>query len=74
MRKARGATPRVLLGILLLCNLAAADVPWASALEVGKPAPDFALPSTTGENISLRQFRGRKLVLIEFYGAAFVPT
>jgi peroxiredoxin Q/BCP len=45
----------------------------ATALEIGKPAPDFTLPSTTGEKISLSQYRG-KLVLVEFYGAAFVPT
>jgi len=40
----------------------------ASALEVGEEAPDFTLPSTLGEEISLRQFRGKQLVLIEFYG------
>ncbi len=74
MRMARRVTIGVLMGILLLVGLEAGGVPWASALEIGKPAPDFSLPSTTGENISLQQFRGRKLVLIEFYGAAFAPT
>ena len=39
----------------------------ATALEVGEKAPDFTLPGTTGEKISLSQFRGNKLVLIEFY-------
>ena len=39
----------------------------ATALEVGEKAPDFTLPSTTGEKISLSQFRGKNLVLIEFY-------
>jgi len=34
---------------------------------IGKPAPDFALPSTTGENISLRQFKGKKTVILYFY-------
>ena len=34
---------------------------------VGKPAPDFTLPSTTGENISLRQFKGKKTVVLYFY-------
>jgi thioredoxin-dependent peroxiredoxin len=34
---------------------------------IGKPAPDFALPSTTGENISLRQFKGKKTVVLFFY-------
>ena len=40
----------------------------ATALEVGEKAPDFTLPSTTGEQISLSQFQGKQLVLLEFYG------
>jgi hypothetical protein len=46
----------------------------AIALEVGDQAPDFELPSTTGGKISLSQFRGKKLVLLEFYGADFSPV
>lgn len=46
----------------------------ATALDVGDKAPDFTLPSTTGQNISLSQFRGKKLVLLEFYGADFRPV
>ena len=34
---------------------------------IGKPAPDFTLPSTTGENISLKQFKGKKTVILYFY-------
>src|SRR3989441_11294826 len=34
---------------------------------IGKPAPDFTLPSTTGESISLRQFKGKKTVILYFY-------
>ncbi len=34
---------------------------------VGKPAPDFSLPSTTGEKLSLRQFKGKKTVVLYFY-------
>ena len=34
---------------------------------IGKPAPDFSLPSTTGETISLRQFKGKKTVILYFY-------
>ena len=45
-----------------------------AALEVGDQAPDFTLPSTTGEEISLSQFRGKKLVLLEFYGVDFAPV
>jgi peroxiredoxin len=36
-------------------------------MEVGEQAPDFSLPSTTGEQISLSQFRGKNLVLLEFH-------
>lgn len=62
------------LGVLLASVLGGADTAAATALEVGEKAPDFTLPSTTGEKISLRQFSGKKLVLLEFYGADFVPT
>ncbi len=34
---------------------------------IGRTAPDFSLPSTTGENISLRQFKGKKTVILYFY-------
>jgi len=46
----------------------------ALALEIGEPAPDFSLPSTTGEKISLSQFRGKQNVLLEFYGSDFAPV
>ena len=41
------------------------------ALKVGDKAPNFTLPSTTGEKISLSQFRGRKPVVLFFYIFAF---
>ena len=34
---------------------------------IGKPAPDFTLPSTSGETVSLRQFKGKKTVVLYFY-------
>ena len=46
----------------------------AWAVEVGQPAPDFSLASTTGGDIALKDFRGKKWVLLEFYGADFAPT
>lgn len=46
----------------------------AIALEVGEPAPDFTLKSTTGNSISLRQFKGKKRVLIQFYSMDFNPS
>ena len=34
---------------------------------IGKPAPDFTLPSTSGEAVSLKQFKGKKTVVLYFY-------
>ena len=45
-----------------------------AALEAGEPAPNFTLASTTGGDISLSDFRGKKWVLLEFYAADFAPT
>lgn len=48
--------------------------PAAAEPKVGDRAPDFTLPATTGGNISLSQFRGKQIVLLEFYGADFSPV
>ena len=42
--------------------------------KVGDKAPEFTLPSTTGQPISLKDFRGKRIVLLEFYGADFSPV
>ncbi len=34
---------------------------------IGKPAPDFSLPSTAGEPVSLKQYKGKKTVVLYFY-------
>lgn len=34
---------------------------------IGKPAPDFTLPSTSGQDVTLRQFKGKKTVVLYFY-------
>jgi peroxiredoxin len=60
------------VGILLVGLLGVARM--ALAVEIGEQAPDFTLPSTTGEAVSLRQFRGQKLVLLEFYVNDFGGT
>jgi AhpC/TSA family len=52
-------------GLLLAGVLGAAGI--ATAVEVGEKAPDFTLPSTQGGQISLSQFRGKMLVLLEFH-------
>jgi len=33
---------------------------------IGKPAPDFTLPSSAGESVSLKQFKGKKTVVLYF--------
>lgn len=33
----------------------------------GTPAPDFALPSTSGQTVSLDQFKGQRNVVLYFY-------
>jgi peroxiredoxin Q/BCP len=38
-----------------------------TSLQVGDRAPDFTLPSATGENVSLSDFLGKKAVVIYFY-------
>jgi thioredoxin-dependent peroxiredoxin len=42
-------------------------------LEIGAAAPEFVLPSTGGETISLAALRGKKIVLY-FYPADDTPT
>lgn len=44
-----------------------------SQLEVGKKVPDFTLPSTSGELVSLQQYMGKKLI-IYFYPADLTPS
>ncbi len=46
----------------------------AAAVQVGDRAPDFKLPATTGGQIRLSDFRGKQLVLLEFYHADWGPT
>lgn len=45
-----------------------------AAVQVGDWAPDFKLPATTGGMIRLSDFRGKQMVLIEFYHADWGPT
>ena len=65
---------RGMLGVLLAGVGGVLTARVVAAVEVGKPAPDFTLPATTGEKISLSQFRGKKHVLLEFYVHDFGVT
>ena len=43
-------------------------------IKVGDKAPDFSLPSLSGETVSLSQFQGKKNVVISFVPAAWTPV
>jgi peroxiredoxin (alkyl hydroperoxide reductase subunit C) len=43
-------------------------------VKIGDPAPDFTLPSVSGDQVSLSQYRGKKNVVISFVPAAFTPV
>jgi len=43
-------------------------------VRVGDPAPDFTLPAVYGEAVTLRQYRGRKNVVLSFVPAAWTPV
>jgi hypothetical protein len=64
----------VLMGLALAMSMVVVGPSRASAVDVGQPAPDFKLPSTFGSDIALSDFRGKKFVLLEFYGADFAPA
>jgi cytochrome oxidase Cu insertion factor (SCO1/SenC/PrrC family) len=59
-----------LLGVALL--LVASNP--APALQAGDKAPDFSLPATTSEKVSLDDFVGKKPVVLFFYVYAFTNT
>ncbi len=65
-------------GTFLLAGAAAPSLfaqapqpPPKTHLKVGDEAPDFTLPSTTGDKVTLSSFRGKKGVVLAFFPAAF---
>ena len=61
---------RILAASLLLA-LALNSGGHAQSLNVGDKAPAFALPSSTGKEIRLADFAGKKTVILFFYIGAF---
>ena len=43
-------------------------------VKIGDQAPDFTLPSVSGEKVTLSQYRGKKNVVISFVPAAWTPV
>ncbi len=61
-----------LLGVLASANLFGQMVqPKLTNLRVGDEAPDFTLNSTEGGKVTLSDFRGKNVVVLAFYPAAF---
>jgi peroxiredoxin len=56
---------------MILVAIAQQPSPPKTNLKVGEPAPDFTLPSTTGEKVKLSDFKGKKNVVLAFYVLAF---
>src|SRR5215471_12360240 len=44
------------------------------ALKTGDSAPDFTLPATVGDKVTLSDYRGKKSVLLLFYPLDFSPV
>ncbi len=44
-----------------------------STLRIGEMAPDFTLPSTKIEKLTLSEYRGKKNLVVAFYGMDFTP-
>ncbi len=43
-------------------------------VKVGDTAPDFSLPAVSGKTISLKDYRGKKIVVLSFVPAAWTPV
>ena len=61
----------VLITALAAATWAQAPKPTSTTLKVGDAAPEFTMPSTSGGNVSLADFHGKKTVVLAFFPAAF---
>lgn len=61
----------VVCGSMLAQHLFAQQAAQPEPLKVGDTAPDFTLQSTTGQKVSLSEFKGKKAVVLAFFPAAF---
>jgi peroxiredoxin len=59
-----------LMGLVLVAGAQTVQPP-KTHLKVGDMAPDFTLPSTAGGRVTLSDFRGKNVVVLAFFPAAF---
>jgi len=64
-----------LLFVVVALGVAGMLFPFYSKAElrIGDRAPDFALPDQNGHTVRLRDFRGKKTVVLAFYIKASTP-
>jgi peroxiredoxin Q/BCP len=60
-----------LTSLAVTATLIAQVNPPKTHLKVGDEAPDFTLPSTSGQPVKLSDYRGKKTVVLAFFPAAF---
>lgn len=63
-----------LIALLAVPSFAQTVTPQKTTLKVGDTAPDFTIPArgnTSGKEIKLSDFRGKKNVILAFFPAAF---
>jgi peroxiredoxin Q/BCP len=51
--------------------IAAALLSVAAALPAGQAAPDFSRPASTGQSITLHEYKGKRTVVLAFFPKAF---
>jgi uncharacterized lipoprotein YmbA len=66
--------PRVVAAVILGGVLHLLNPGHVLALQVGDKAPDFSLPATTAETVSLADYLGKKPAVLFFYLRAFNPV
>ncbi|MFT5442510.1 MAG: peroxiredoxin Q/BCP [Myxococcota bacterium] len=64
---------RRLVGTIAACMLLSSGPALAADPQVGDAAPDFTLQGTDGSTHNLREYVGKKAVVIAWFPKAFTP-